>query len=106
MGSSRALVPQSKPQKLLADSSKAFSPVSYHSAPVMKKTKEDEESSGELSSHTFTDPTVFKAINYAPCSSGMSKRHSSARKRPPRAAPDPEEERSRVCRDKTYSVSQ
>ncbi|XP_018443474.2 uncharacterized protein LOC108815338 [Raphanus sativus] len=85
MGESKANSVKSNPTKLMADSFKALSADSFISSPVLKIATEEEDSSVDISSRKPSYPTVFKASNFAPCSSGVGKKRSAVRKRPPRA---------------------
>lgn len=79
------LTVRSNPDKLMAASFRAFSNDSRRSTPehlLLCNEEFSEETTGSFSSNY---PTVFKAANSAPCTSGINKRKPTVRKRPPKA---------------------
>lgn len=82
-GSARSV--QSNPDKLLAASFKAHSVLSRRSMPEQLLLRDEEESAETVGSFCSNYPTVFKATNFAPCSSGIVKKRAAPRRRPPKS---------------------
>lgn len=76
---------QSNPDKLMAASIKAHSVHSRLSLPTQLRLCDSEDSSDTTASLASNFPTVFKASNFAPCSSGTVKKRPAPRKRPPKS---------------------
>ncbi|KAL0744170.1 hypothetical protein Bca4012_085683 [Brassica carinata] len=81
----RARSVQSIPDKLMAASFKAHPVHSRLSLPSQLLLCDVEDSSETVDSLSSNFPTVFKASNYGPCSSGKAKKKLTPRKRPPKA---------------------
>lgn len=81
----RARSIQSAPNKLMAASFKAHSSLSRRSVPEALLLCGAEDSAETTASYSPNSPTVFKASNFAPCSSGIVNKRNSARKRPPKS---------------------
>lgn len=76
---------QSYPNKLMAASFKAISDATRRSAPEPLLLCGGEDSAETTGSFSSNFPTVFKASNFAPCSSGIGKKRNVVRKRPPKS---------------------
>ncbi|KAJ4881718.1 Endonuclease/exonuclease/phosphatase protein [Raphanus sativus] len=69
----------------MAASFKAHSSLSRRSVPEALLLCGAEDSAETTASYSPNSPTVFKASNFAPCSSGIVNKRNSARKRPPKS---------------------
>lgn len=82
---SDALSVKSNPNKLMAASMTAQRNMDCKSAPCLMLLEGNADSSDKAGSLPSVYSTVFKAVNTAPCSSGVPRKRPASRRRPPKS---------------------